>query len=157
MLGVRKSYAFNFQDHPSGGAFLRNNKREMKRRLTKRLDETYHYAFSHSLQEWNEYSNHPNHEEVGIIASEIAKEKSWPLIRFCYRPIYPGRTSTVANQKANSYLQLDYKELRFKLDLIDRFLPGEMDNLRGLGYPCPNPEAFEGDGLPAPPFIKWPT
>ena len=44
------------------------------------VDETYDYVFSHNLHESNEYSHHVNHQEVGLIASEIAKEKNVDMI-----------------------------------------------------------------------------
>jgi len=152
---VKKCEALNFKDYQNGGAFSQNSKEEMKLKLMELVDEAYDYVFSHSLQEWNEYSHHDNHQEVGIIASEIAKEKSWQLIQFCYYPVYCGGTATVANkERADYYFQLNYEELKFKLELIDCFLPQEDENLKSLGYPCPNPEAFEGNSLPAPQFIK---
>lgn len=89
----------------------------------------------------------------GIIASEIAEERSWQLIRFCYYPIYGSGTATVAyKENADYYYQLNYEDLRFKLELIDCF-PYERESLKSLAYPCPNPEAFEGNSLP-PPFKK---
>ncbi|GAF79663.1 unnamed protein product, partial [marine sediment metagenome] len=130
-----------------------NNKEKMKSELIKFVDKTYDYVFSHGLEEWNEYSHHDNHQEVGIIASEIAEERSWQLIRFCYYPIYGLGTATVAyKEKADYYYQLNYEDLRFKLKLIDCF-PHEKESLKNLAYPCPNPEAFEGNSLP-PPFIE---
>jgi len=154
MLGVEKFRALNFRDYQNDGAFSQNNEEEMKLKLIDLVDEAYDYVFSHSLQEWNEYGHHDNHQEVGIIASKIAKKKSWQLIQFCYKPVYGGGTATVANkERANYYFQLNYEELKFKLALIDCF-PQEMRNLINLSYPCPNPEAFEGNSLPAPPFIK---
>lgn len=125
----------------------------MKLRLMKLIDEEYDYIFSHDLQEWNECSHHDNHQEVGIIASEIAEEKSWQFIQFCYRPYYGEGIATVANKERADYFQLDYEELKSKLALIDCF-PQETGSLKGLEYPCPNPEAFECNPLPAPPFIK---
>jgi hypothetical protein len=119
------------------------------------IDETYDYVFSHSLYEKNEYDHHDNHEEVGIVASEIAREKSWSLIQFCYRPVYcSAGTATVADDKrADYYYQLNYEELKFKLKLLEECFKNEEANLRNLAYPCPNPEAFEVDILPDP-FIK---
>lgn len=154
MLGIDKSRALGFRDYQNDGVFSQNNKEEMKLRLTKLMDEAYDFVFSHGLKEWNEYGHHDNHEEVGIIASEIAEKKSWRLIQFCYIPIYGGGTATVADKKrANYYFQLNYEELKSKLALIDCF-PNEIGSLKNLSYPCPNPEAFEGNSLPAPPFIK---
>lgn len=153
MLGVEKSQALNFKDYQGAGVFSYNNKEIMKSELSKFVDETYDYVFSHGLEEWNEYGHHDNHEEVGIVTSEIAEERSWQLFRFCYYPIYGGGTATVAYKKnADYYYQLTYEDLRFKLELIDCF-PNEMGSLISIAYPCPNPEAFEGDILP-PPFIK---
>ena len=155
MLGAKKSFAFSFQDYQSGGVFSRNNKEKMKRNLLECIDECYDYVFSHSINEYNEYGHHDNHQEVGIVASEIAEEKSWELIRFCYRPIYcSGGIATVADdKKADYYCQLNYEELRFKLKLIEDCFKHEIESLTSLAYPCPNPEAFEGENLPKP-FIE---
>ena len=127
----------------------------MQKELMMFIDQAYDYIFSHSLYEHNDYSHHDNHEELGIVASEIAEEKSWGLIRSCYRPINcSGGNATVADDKrADYYYQLNYKELRFKLRLIEECFKNEKDNLRNLAYPCPNPGAFEVGILPKP-FIK---
>jgi len=151
-LGARKYQALNFSDYQMGGAFSQNNKEKMKLDLMKLADEAYDYVFSHSLQEWNEYGHHDNHQEVGIIASEIAKMKSWQFVQFCYKPLYGLGTATVADNEADYYFQLNYEMLKSKLELIECF-PQEMKSLVSLCYPCPNPEAFKGNSLP-PPFIK---
>ena len=139
MLGVEKSKALNFRDYQTGGVFSHNNKETMKSELSKFVDETYDYVFSHGLEEWNEYGHHDNHQEVGIIASEIAEERSWQLIRFCYNPIYGSGTATVAyKENADYYYQLNYEDLRFKLELINCF-PYEMESLkntRALHHNC---------------------
>ena len=154
MLGAEKFQALDFRDYQNEGVFSHNSKEEMKLGLMKLMDKDYDYIFSHGLQEWNEYGHHDNHQEVGIIASEIAARKSWQLIQFCYHPFYGGGTATVANkERADYYFQLDYEELKYKLALINCF-PHEMGSLKSLAYPCPNPEAFEGNDLPVPPFIK---
>jgi len=155
MLRTDKSHALSFQDYQNDGVFSRNNKKDMKIGLTQLIDKAYDFVFSHNLEKLNEYDHHDNHEEVGFIASEIAEKKSWQLIQFCYKPLYGASgIATVANKKrAKYYFQLNYEELKFKLALIDCF-PNEMGNLKGLSYPCPNPEAFEGNSLPIPPFIK---
>ena len=154
-LGTEKCNAFDFQDYSSGGSFSRNKKAEMVARLAEHIDATYDYVFSHSLQAWNEYGHHDNHQEAGLVASEIATECSWPLVQFCYRPIYGAQgIATVADDKrADYYCQLDYEELQFKLKLIVKCFPCEAANLNNLGYPCPNPEAFAGISLPAP-FVR---
>lgn len=153
MLEVEKYQALNFRDYQNEGVFSHNDKEEMKSELIKFADETYDYFFSHSLKGY-EYGPHDNHKEVGVIASEITKERSWQLIQFCYYPIYgaPGTATVAYKEKADYYYQLNYEDLRFKLKLIDCF-PYEMESLRSLGFPCPNPEAYEGNSLP-PPFIK---
>jgi hypothetical protein len=140
------------------GILARNNKRDMKNQLNGRMGDNYDYFFTHGTQEWNEYSKHPNHQETGIIASDLATEKKIPLLQFCYYPIYGSGTSTVANvankDRARYYFQLDYEELKFKLKLIDCF-QGEMGNLANLAYPCPNPECFESViNSTNTPFIK---
>jgi len=154
MLGVERYLALNFEDYQSRGVFSQNDKDRMKAELNKFADEAYDYVFSHSLDEWNEYGHHDNHQEVGTITSEIAEERSWPLLRFCYYPIYGGGTATVAyKEKANYYYQLNYEDLMYKVKLIDCF-PNEMESLTALAFPCPNPEAFTGYHLPVPFITK---
>jgi hypothetical protein len=47
---------------------------------------------------------------------------------------------------------LRYSELLLKADWCNK-VPDPYD-LEGLGFPCPNPEAFEGDDLKLPkPFV----
>ena len=147
---------FQFEDCQSVRIFSLNKKEDIESELIKFIDKAYDYVFSHSLCKHNEYGHHDNHEEVGIVASEIAKEKSWGLIRFCYRPIYcSSGVGTVADDKrADYYYQLSYVELRFKLKLIENCFQQEIDrNLANLDYSCPNPEAFKGYDLPKP-FIR---
>ncbi len=155
-LGAKKFQALNFLDYQDDGVFFKNNKKNMRAEIEKFLDKEYDYVFTHGMQEWNEYGHHDNHQEVAEVAQEIAKEKSYPLIQFCYYPIYGSGIATVAyKERANYYFQLNYEELKFKLELINCF-PQEMGSLvNALKSPCPNPEGFESsDVLPTPPFIR---
>ena len=155
MLGVKRFEALNFLDYPTGQDFSQNNKEGMKEQLCGKIENDYNYIFTHGTQEWNEYSRHTNHQEIGIIVREIVTEKKIPLLQFCYYPIYGSGTATVANKdRAHYYFQLNYEELKFKLNLIDCF-QDEMGNLANLAYPCPNPECFESTITDlTPPFIK---
>jgi len=155
MLLTTKFQALSFLDYSDGLDFSQNKKENMKSELCQKIDDNYDYIFTHGTQEWNEYSRHPNHQETGIIVSEIATERKIPLLQFCYYPIYGSGTATVAyKERAHYYFQLNYEELKFKLSLINCF-PQEMPNLISLAYPCPNPECFESTITDLiPPFIK---
>ncbi|MHA1973316.1 MAG: PIG-L family deacetylase [Candidatus Hodarchaeales archaeon] len=152
-LGVEKYRALNFRDYQSGGVFSQNNKDDMKTELSELLDDHYDYVFTHGIKEWNEYGHHDNHAEVGLVTKEVSEEKGWRMVYFSYYPIYstPG-LPTVATINSDYYFPLSYSELKSKLELIELF-PNEMLSLSGIGYPCPNPEAFNADVL-IPPFHK---
>lgn len=143
MLGIEKFQALNFRDYQNDGAFSQNNEEKMKLKLIDLVDEAYDCVFSHSLQERNEYGHHDNHQEVGIIASEIAKEKSGQLIQFCYNPLYNlTGIATVANTKADYYFQLNYEEMKFKLDVIIGCFPPRNGEFKELGLSLSQSRSF---------------
>lgn len=161
-LGARAA-ALDFADYPDQSLELRPNRLdEMKASLLQATHGVvYDYIFTHSRDPNGEYSFHPNHSEVWQVVSSLVAEAKLAaskstLAYFCYYPIYgvPG-LGTVARKDAKYYYQLSYSELAFKARLIGSHMPAIVEDLeRVLGAPCPNPEAFEGDGLGLPcPFI----
>lgn len=132
--------------------------------------ETYDYVFTHSRHPRCEYGFHANHVEtrkcVELLVSRGHLVRSGTgLAYFSYQPIYGGGglptvAATPADAPAAVYLQLTYEELVRKLEWVmsfaERFNCIRAD-LQNLGYPCPNPEAFEGDALGLPsPFVAHP-
>ena len=120
----------------------------------------YDYVFTHSRDPNGEYSYHANHHEVCEVVRSLVSESQLVenrsrIAHFCYCPIYESGCATVAGQDADYYFQLTYSDLAFKVELIRSYTAAIVNNLeRDLGAPCPNPEAFEGDGLGLPsPFI----
>ena len=67
---------------------------------------------------------------------------------FSYEAMF-SRSATTAKANANYYLQMTYAELLQKSCLCMQ-APDVETNLRKIGYPCPNPEAFIGNGLQLP-------
>jgi LmbE family N-acetylglucosaminyl deacetylase len=151
-LSINKYNTLNYLDYQSDGVFSKNKKTGMISELSKLINENYDLVFTHSRQTWNEYGHHDNHEETEKITTEIAKGRSIPCVYFSYRPIYLGKKtlngkniSTMADPCVPGYFfQLNYEELKFKLELISKF-PKEIGNLSPIGYPCVSPEAFESD------------
>ena len=125
---------------------------------------TYDYVFTHSRDPNGEYSRHDNHHEVckaieSLISENKLAESRDRLAHFCYSPIYGlSGLASVARKDANYFFQLTYKDLAFKVQLIRSHMASIASNLeQALGAPCPNPEAFEGEGLSLPcPFIGRP-
>lgn len=122
---------------------------------------TYDYVFTHSRDPNGEYGRHDNHHEVRkVVQSLISDDKLMVrrdrLAHFCYSPIYRlSGLATVAEHDADFFFQLSYEDLAFKVELIRSHLTAIVNNLeQDLGSPCPNPEAFDGEGLSLPsPFI----
>lgn len=162
-LGTRAD-ALDFWDYQDGNLAPRRNPiAEMKKSLRGVVGtRTYDYVFTHSRDPHGEYDGHANHQEVCEVVGSLVLE-GWlvqdtsRLAHFCYRPIYKlSGLATVARLDANYYFQLTYSDLAFKVELIRSHITAIVDNLEhGLDAPCPNPEAFEGDGLSLPnPFIR---
>lgn len=154
-LGVKHT-VFEFDDYPGGKCFAQNSCEEMTTALVKAVaGEKFDLVFTHSPT--GEYGWHANHGEVAEVVTALVKGGSLTtgldrLAYFCYAP-FCGRLATVARTDATHYLQLTYEELYFKCrwckDVPDPY------NLKGIGFACPNPEAFWGERLtlPIPPFI----
>jgi hypothetical protein len=117
------------------------------------------WVFTHSRDQFGEYGGHANHSEIVQVVTAVVRRGTLTtdmsrVAFFCYHPIYgcDGR-ATVARLDATHDLQLTYEELLFKCQWAMR-APDAGTSLKNLGYPCPNPESFEGDGLQLPrPFI----
>ena len=160
-LGARAD-ALDFLDYKNSHTVpTQNSLTDIKEKLLEIVgDIRYDYVFTHSRNPDGEYSYHANHHEVCTVVEQLASEgrlvERCGLAHFCYSPIYrlPGLDS-VARQDALYYFQLNYGELAFKAELIGSHIPAIVNDLeQDLGAPCPNPEAFEGDGLSLPtPFI----
>jgi LmbE family N-acetylglucosaminyl deacetylase len=165
-LGVRAD-ALDFLDYQdSNTAAKKNSIADMKQSLLQVVGaKKYDSVFTHSRDPNGEYGNHANHYEVcKVVRSLVAEVQLVKTINrlafFCYYPVYrlPG-LGTVARQDAQYYYQLSYGDLACKVELIRSHVEAIVNNLeQDLGAPCPNPEAFEGDGLILPaPFIGRPV
>lgn len=143
----------NFQDYMGGEPFSQNSRDEMRSQLMSAVrGQTFDLAFTHSRGEHGEYwSRHANHVEVRELAAELAGSQTLGftqsgLAYFAYDVIYGGGTATCARLDADYYLPLTHPELLWKCQLCS-LAPDAESSLHNLVYPCPNPEAFEGDGL----------
>jgi LmbE family N-acetylglucosaminyl deacetylase len=154
--------AMSFQDHMEGEAFSRNDRDSMRSHLDRAVQgQRFDLVFTHSRAESGEYwARHANHIEARELASELVDSQGLApgrpsLAYFAYDVIYGGGTATCARLDASYVLSLNYSELLWKCQL-SRLAPDVDSNLRNLAFPCPNPEAFEGDGLqlPTPPFVR---
>lgn len=147
--------AMEFQDYQGGEPFSRNNRDEMRSRLLDAVGgQQFDYVFTHSRAEHGEYGHHANHVEVQTITTELNQSGQFGptsnrLAYFSYEAPYGGGTATCARRDANYYLQLTYPELLWKCKLCS-LAPDAASSLKGLAFPCPNPEAFEGDRLDLP-------
>jgi LmbE family N-acetylglucosaminyl deacetylase len=153
-----KSTPFDFQDYQGGEAFSRNRQENMSARLADSIgNEQFDFVFTHSRRPDGEYGWHANHSEVCAIVNGLVQRGKLAsgldkVAFFSYRPIYGyGGRATVARLDAEFYVQLSYDELLFKCQWIKNAPDADENLTRGLGSPCPNPEAFDGDGLKLPP------
>jgi LmbE family N-acetylglucosaminyl deacetylase len=154
-LGARAD-ALDFLDYQDSNTRGGNSTEDMKRELLRIVgDKLYDYVFTHDPT--GEYGAHANHDEVrkavtNLVSEGHLVENGSRLAHFCYSPIYEmARLATVASTDASYYFQLTYSDLAFKVELIQSHAPDIVSNLeRGLGAPCPNPEAFAGDRLNLP-------
>lgn len=150
----------DFVDVQSGDPFDKNRRDGMRKALQGIiLQSMYDWVFTHSLGKHCEYGYHANHMEVAQVVAELAGDKKIcdgpaRVAHFAYEPIYGGGIATVAVTCANAYLQLEYNELLWKCRWCER--AARLDgSLRSLAWPCPNPEAFSGEGLSLPgPFVQ---
>ncbi len=158
------SESLRFVDHPDGEPFSRNDRAGLLRDVGKILNSASpDWLFTHSLDDRGEYGRHPNHAEAADVAVALARAASLKVSRvahFAYCRVYGGaRVPTVARLESTHYLALDYDDLRWKAEWCARANSvesadpslGENTYLRRLHWPCPNPEAFSGDGLALPP------
>jgi LmbE family N-acetylglucosaminyl deacetylase len=154
---------FEFDDYmKEEDALSPNNREEMQHSLNQAIQgQSYDLVFTHSRNPSGEYSLlHANHEEVRSITENCMNAQGFgtnvdksKLAYFDYHPIYGAGTATCAQiAEANTrrhLLQLTYPELIWKGQLC-ALAPDVNTNLKNLAFPCPNPEAFEGDDLEFP-------
>ena len=134
--------------HPNDAA------RMQQRLLTSLGTERFDWVFTHSKDESLEYGRHDNHREVRDAVTSVVKRGHLTngelrIANFSYGFI-GGRTASTARidsvaEKQTHYFQLTYRELDWKLKWCTK-VP-DLANLRAIGCPCPNPEAFTCDGL----------
>jgi hypothetical protein len=155
-----------FRDRQGGAAYELNRRDEMEKQLRAAIEgKTFDWVFTHSRYAHGEYgASHANHNEVReIVTSMVAAgdlgRGPQTLAYFAYDIIYGGGgLATVAKKDplypARFFMQLTYPELVFKSQWC-QMAPDVATSLASLGFPCPNPEGFEGDGLMLPsPFIR---
>lgn len=165
-LGAR-GVALEFADHPDGKPFSCNDHRALVEGIRVAAgQEPLDWVFTHNADRHGEYGLHPNHAEAARGVLELVRSgglTSRGVVEFSYRRLGGAAGPPVARPSASHILALDYDELAFKADwcarardveLVDPTLGG-VSWLEGLGWPCPNPEAFSirGAGLP-PPFVR---
>jgi LmbE family N-acetylglucosaminyl deacetylase len=166
-LGVRP-VALLFKDHPDGGPFSQNDRKvlcDATRNAVRSV--TPDWVFTHSLDADGEYGPHPNHAEAAEAVASLARDGILSVnhvAQFAYRRIYRILDlAPVARGEASHYVQLDYDDLAWKAEWCARARDVELRDptlggvswLEKLGWPCPNPEAFAGEGLLLPvPFIS---
>jgi LmbE family N-acetylglucosaminyl deacetylase len=162
-LGVRP-VALLFKDHPDGGPFSQNDRDALCDALRRLLrNSAPDWVFTHPLDPEGEYGPHPNHTEAAEALASLAGEGTLgvsQIAHFAYRRLYNlADLATVARVEASHYLQLNYDELRWKAQWCEKANDVESRDpalgantwLKKLAWPCPNPEAFVGDGLRLPP------
>jgi hypothetical protein len=149
-----------FTDYQDGAPFSQNRRSEM---LSNLLDavrgQVFDLVFTHSRSRTGEYwAAHANHFEVRDLVKELVMNNNLghglqSLGFFSYDVIYGSGTATCAKPDADYFLQLTYPELLLKCQLCNS-APDADTNLRNLGYPCPNPEGFNGEKLTLPDPFK---
>ena len=159
-MGVDRYQSFPFRDYLSGAAFSLNNRQHMESCLSDAIgNENYDLIFTHSRFPLGEYwALHANHVEVREITRARFNASKEKIAYFDYDVIYGGGTGTCARTSTpNWVIQLTYRELVEKAFYCIQ-APDANTSLVNLAYPCPNPEAFEGDNLilPTAPFIARP-
>jgi LmbE family N-acetylglucosaminyl deacetylase len=160
--------ALLFKDHPDGGPFSQNGRRVLCDAIRNAVRSAApDWVFTHSLDADGEYGRHPNHTEAAEAVASLADEGTLgvsQVAHFAYRRIYGlSDVATAARLEASHYLQLDYEELRWKAEWCETANGVEFRDpalgantwLKKLAWPCPNPEAFVGNGLRLPsPFVR---
>jgi LmbE family N-acetylglucosaminyl deacetylase len=149
-----ESLVMDFADHREGPEFGRNDREEMRSELLHAVQgRAYDFVFTHSRDGQCEYGFHANHRETQTIVTELVANGAigtgpQHTAYFHYAPMF-DRSATTARRDDACYLQLSYAELLHKC-LWCAQAPDMRMNLADLKYPCPNPEAFTGDGLRLP-------
>jgi LmbE family N-acetylglucosaminyl deacetylase len=154
-----------FEDYMGAPQSQPNSKTQMERDLLNAVQgKAFDWVFTHSRYAHGEYGGaHANHVEVGevvrsLVASGRLGKGLGSIAYFSYDIIYGGGgKATVAKKDPPNeglfFVQLTYPELLLKCQWCQK-APDLSTSLKNLGFPCPNPEAFEGDGLALPsPFI----
>jgi hypothetical protein len=155
-----------FGDYQGGPPFRLNSKAQMENDLRASIQgKSFDWVFTHSRYAHGEYGgSHANHNEVrDIVTSMVALGElghgPQSLAYFAYDIVYGGGgLATVAKKDppypASFFMQLTYPELIFKSQWC-QMAPDLATSLASLGFPCPNPEGFEGNQLALPaPFIR---
>ena len=152
-------HSMDFMDYMGPTVFGRNNRESMRGRLLEvTREKVFDFAFTHWPEEDGEYGKHANHLEVAHVVASLAAEGvlgvgTSNIAYFSYQAIYGGGgRPTVARTDADWYLRLTYDELRRKCTWCAN-VP-DLVNLINLGYACPNPEAFSGNGLKLPQTVE---
>ena len=151
---------YNCRDYQEGPSFKCNTRQALEEGIMRACPNThFDWVFTHSRDEHCEYGFHANHQEVREATQVLVRAGKLcatleRLVYFSYSPIYGGNgRATVARKDSDFYLQLTYDELFHKCTWC-RKAPDALTSLSDIGFPCPNPEAFEGDGVRLPkPFI----
>jgi len=164
---------FDFEDH--GGEAEESTVQNMASDLDAELSgQVFDYVFTHSRSPHGEYGPHPNHIEVREAVQRLVGQgkltiEKTKLAYFSYGHTYRG-CGTCARLKAEDattpvYMPLTYDALKQKVEWVHAFLRlGTIGNpqlsviradLENIGWPCPTPEAFEGNSLRLPmPFVQ---
>lgn len=155
-VGVSDARYSYFKDYQGGAPFSQNSRDSMLATVEQTITgKSFDWVFTHSRDPQGEYGYHANHAEVEAVVTslvhggKVGRGRS-SFAYFSYSPIYgiSGRATT-ARLDASFYLPLRYDELLFKAGWCSKVPdPGNLEN---ISFPCPNPEAFEGDGLQLPP------
>ncbi len=151
--GVR-AVAFQFADYQGGGVFSKNNADSMRETLLQAIGgQMFDWVFTHSRHPSGEYGGHDNHREVQSVVARLVHDGilgkgPGSLAYFSYRDIggHVSSTASFENPNVTHYLQLTYDEVIWKCKWCKATAPID-GSLKEIGDPCPNPEAFEGDGL----------
>jgi LmbE family N-acetylglucosaminyl deacetylase len=140
-----------FKNYQTDPIFSKNSREEMEAKLRGEAEGTkFDWVFTHSRHPCGEYGGHSNHSEVQQVVTSLVERGQLGqgmnhLAYFSYQAIagHTAPTASFCESHRTHYLQLTYTELEWKL----KWCKNTPDSLSGIGDPCPNPEAFEGDQL----------
>jgi LmbE family N-acetylglucosaminyl deacetylase len=142
-----------FKDYQDKPIFSDNERDKMEKALRDQTRGTaFDWVFTHSRHPRGEYGGHPNHAEVQQVVTSLVQRGELGqgmnhLAYFSYQAIegHTASTASYCESYRTHYLQLSYEELEWKLASC-KSIP-DQGSISNLGYPCPNPEAYEGDQL----------